>query len=364
MALTSVLVSVGLMTGSAAVAAADGLHSPASGGRVGGPAAQSPSVAVAPHGTAYLAFNDTRGVALCAIPRGTARCRPHPVIDDGVNDFLAPPLLGAGAGGGVDLVSAADPAGAIMLLRSQDRGAHVRRVATLGHGEFFGGAFGPRGRVLLTDDQDGLTTLVARPGSPTSRFTQRDGAVAPGSSAAGWIGDVPVVTADTPHGGVSWALTGDGSPARGRDWTRRRLAADQLDAMAGGRRGLFLLQVETARDRRDALVVWRWRGDRFRPAARLPASGPATGIGGVALAQTARGALLAAWYDSADAAIFAEVSIDGGRHWSAPRELVSEVAPVDRMSVAVGRSGGGVIAYDSQRGGVWVDPVSVGAIRR
>jgi len=333
--------------------------------RVGGRAAVTPTAAVAPDGVAYLAWNSETGVALCRIPRRGSRCRPRAAVRDGVDGFREPPLLSVLPHGVVRLVSC-DANGSPLLFESSDGGLRFARVARLGRGQYFGGAFGPGGRVLLTDDEDGLGTLVAggaAPVRPGARFAVHDPAILAASGAAGWAGRTPVVAGATVGGAFAWHWDGRGSPARPRSWVRERLRAAAHTAIASGPRGLFLLQDGPNPAGPDRLRLWRWRADRFDRVAALPRATSAGATDAIALAQDGAGALVAVWDEAATRRLAAAVSLDGGRRWGGARTIAGRVAPVSRLTVALGRDGRGIVGYDSIQGRVWMARISVAELR-
>jgi hypothetical protein len=334
--------------------------------RVGGRAATTPTVAIGPTGITYLAWNTETGVGLCRIASRSMRCRSESVIHDGIDGFREPPLLSARADGAVRLVSC-DAAGSPVLFESSDSGRRFERAGPLGHGQFFGGAFGPGQRLLLTNDEDGLSTLVTdRSGSDRSRagYTIHDPAVLEDSGAAAWAGRIPVVTGAVVGRAVAWHWTGRGSAADRHDWVREQLAPAEHTAMAPGPRGLFLLQDGANPDGPDLLRLWRWHHGRFRHDGHLPRAVTSSATDAIALAQDGHGALVAAWDASSAGQLDASVSVDGGRRWSSVRTLAGEVSPVFRLTIGLGRGGRGILAYDSVNGGVWMSRISVAELRR
>jgi hypothetical protein len=334
--------------------------------QVGGRAAATPTVAVDSAGVAYLAWNTETGVALCRIARRGSRCRPRAVIHDGVDAFREPPLLSVRGDGIVRLVSC-NASGSPVLFQSTNGGRHFKRIGPLGTGQYFGGAFGPGKRLLLTDDENGLGTLIAdRAGSSKSGapFTMHDPAILGNSSAAAWKGRTPVVAGAIVGRALAWHWTGRGSPADARDWKAERLGrADHL-AMASGPRGLFLLQDGANPDGPDLLHLWRWRHGRFVRAGHLPRATSSSATDAIALAEDGHGALVAAWDASPIGQLNVAVSVDGGRRWSSVRTINGEVSPVFRLTLALGRTGRGILAYDSVQGHVWMARISVAALRR
>jgi hypothetical protein len=334
--------------------------------RVGGRAAVTPTVAVASGGDAYLAWNTETGVALCRIAPHRSRCRPRAVIRDGVDAFREPPLLSVRAHGVVRLVSS-NASGSPVLFESTDGGRRFERIGPLGQGQYFGGAFGPGARLLLTDDENGLATLVAdRAGRSASRaeFAIHDQGVLGNSSAAAWTGRTPVIAGAIVGRALAWHWSGHGSPADPRDWRRETLGRAAHIAMASGPRGLFLLQDGANPDGPDLLRLWRWRHGRFARDGHLPRAASATATNAIALAQDADGALVAAWDATPLGQIDVAVSVDGGRHWSSERTITGDVTPVFRLTVALGAGGRGILAYDSVQGRVWMARISVAGLRR
>jgi len=288
------------------------------------------------------------------------------VIRDGIDGFREPPLLSARADGVVRLVSC-DAEGSPVLFESTDSGRRFTRVGPLGHGQFFGGAFGPGRRLLLTDDEDGLSTLITdqvRSGRSHTGYTIHDPAVLENSGAAGWAGRIPVVTGAVVGRAVAWHWTGRGSAADRRDWVRERLAPAEHTAMAPGPRGLFLLQDGANSDGPDLLRLWRWHHGRFTRDGHLPRGVTSSATDAIALAQDGHGALVAAWDASPAGQLDASVSVDGGRRWSSVRTLAGEVSPVFRLALGFGRGGRGILAYDSVNGQVWMSRISVAQLRR
>jgi hypothetical protein len=334
--------------------------------RVGGRAAVTPAVAIASSGVAYLAWNTETGVALCRIAARGSKCRPHAVVDDGVDAFREPPLLSVRAHGVVRLVSS-NASGSPLLFRSTDGGRHFRRIGPLGDGQYFGGAFGPGTRLLLTDDENGLATLIADHAGPAdsrARFAIHDQGILGNSSGAGWSGRTPVVAGAVVGRALAWHFSGHGSAANPRHWLRQHLGRASHIAMASGPRGLFLLQDGADPDGPDLLRLWRWRHGRFVRDGHLPRATSGTATNAIALAQDGRGALVAAWNAAPFNQVDAAVSVDGGRHWSSERTISGSVSPVFRLTVALGHDGRGILAYDSVQGRVWMARISVAALRR
>ncbi len=334
--------------------------------RAGGRAAVTPTVAVDPKGVAYLAWNTETGVDLCRIRPHGSRCRPHAVVRDGVDAFREPPLLSVRAGGAVRLVSS-NASGSPLLFESTDAGRRFVRIGPLGDGQYFGGAFGPGARLLLTDDENGLATLIAdRAGRSESRamFAMHDRGILENSSAAAWKGRTPVVAGAVVGRALAWHWTGRGSPGDPRDWRRQHLGRAAHIAMASGPRGLFLLQDGANPEGPDLLSLWRWHHGRFVRGGHLPRATSDTATNAIALAQDGRGTLVAVWNAAPLNQIDAAVSTDGGRHWTSERTIAGDVSPVFRLTLALGRSGRGILAYDSIQGRVWMARVSVAALRR
>ncbi len=334
--------------------------------RVGGRAAVTPTVAVASDGDAYLAWNTETGVALCRIAPHRSRCRPRAVVRDGVDAFREPPLLSVRAHGVVRLVSAS-AGGSPVLFRSADGGRRFERIGPLGQGQYFGGAFGPGARLLLTDDEDGLATLVAGragPGASRTRFAVHDQGVLGNSSAAAWTGRTPVIAGAIVGRALAWHWSRRGSPADPREWRRETLGRAAHIAMASGPRGLFLLQDGANPEGPDLLRLWHWRHGRFLRDGHLPRAASATATNAIALAQDAHGALVAAWDATPLSQVDVAVSVDGGRHWSSERTITGGVTPVFRLTVALGAGGRGILAYDSVQGRVWLARISVAGLRR
>lgn len=334
--------------------------------RAGGRAAVTPAVAVDSRGVAYLAWNTETGVALCRIAPRRSRCRPHAVVHDGVDAFREPPLLSARAHGVVRLVSS-DAGGSPLLFRSADGGRRFHRVGPLGDGQYFGGAFGPGPRLLLTDDENGLATLIARRAGPSqsrAMFAVHDQGILENSSAAAWMGRTPVVAGAVVGRALAWHWTGRGSPTDPRDWPRQHLGRAAHIAMASGPRGLFLLQDGANPDGPDLLRLWRWHHGRFARAGHLPRAASASATNAIALAEDPGGALIAVWNAAALNQIDAAVSIDGGRRWTSERTITGDASPVFRLTLALGRGGRGLLAYDSVQGRVWMSRISVAALRR
>jgi hypothetical protein len=134
--------------------------------------------------------------------------------------------------------------------------------------------------------------------------------------------------------------------------------------MASGPRGLFLLQDGANPDGPDLLRLWRWRHGHFARDGHLPRAASATATNAIALAQDARGALVAAWDATPLSQVDVAVSVDGGRHWSSERTITGEVTPVFRLTLALGAGGRGILAYDSVQGRVWMARISVAGLRR
>jgi hypothetical protein len=288
------------------------------------------------------------------------------VVRDGVDAFREPPLLSVRAHGVMRLVSS-NASGSPVLFESTSGGRRFERVGPLGLGQYFGGAFGPGSRLLLTDDENGLATRIADRAGPSQShagFAIHDQAIIGNSSAAAWTGRTPVIAGAIVGRALAWHWSGRGSPADPRAWRREALGRAAHIAMASGPRGLFLLQDGANPEGPDLLRLWRWHHGRFVRDGHLPRVTSASATDAIALAQDGQGALVAAWDATPFSQVDVAVSVDGGRHWTAERTITGDVTPMFRLTLALGRGGRGILAYDSVQGRVWMARISVAGLRR
>jgi hypothetical protein len=313
----------------------------------------APGVAVDAAGTAYVAYNGpyvTPGEPLmfCAWPRGARSCAPRTITDDNASPLAQPALVGAGGAGAVWIVSARDT---LQLMTSGDGGATFGAPVSLGEGRFFDAAFGPERRLALTIRNLGYIDFYERSlAGPVGGTAQ----VNPGygvESQVAYAGVRPVVVSGGRSPAIAYtAWTGAGSVHDPAMWTTpRRVGKSNSFALASGRRGLWLAH-EVSAGYPDRMVVRRFSGNRFGRAPRIPAYRRGlTPIAGAALAQDARGRMVAVWYSSTGERLEYSKSRTGAR-WSRARVLATGVETPADLQVALGPDGRGLVVWDENTG--------------
>ena len=303
---------------------------------------ETPEVAVDNAGTALVAWYmqqpSGEAVALCRIPRGTAKCTTPQILDatQGATSGVQPPVLRI-SGANVSLVAARQD---VVSMQSVDGGRTFGPKVPIGSDIYFTGAIGPNGVVALGD---GPSFTASRVGGP---FEARSVELNPGFGsfeAVGFAGRRPVYVSGgrAPRTAVS-AWKGSGNIFDRSTWTHRRGPAMVYYDLATGPRGLWLVH-ERRGGLDDHVVVRRWRRGRFGPARAIPRS--AGNVIGTAIAQDAKGRLAVAWYDSRGQRIRVAASRTG-RRWSRARTLGPSAGIPSTMSVGLGRNGRGLVVTD------------------
>src|SRR5262245_37741816 len=113
---------------------------------------EAPGVAVDAAGTAHIAFNQKfadgvgQPVMYCAVPKGSRKCTPRPILSDGESAEAQPALVGLGPAANELWVISVRQFNEIVSLHSLDNGATWSPPVTIGQGRYFDGAFGPGGQ--------------------------------------------------------------------------------------------------------------------------------------------------------------------------------------------------------------------------
>ncbi len=318
---------------------------------------EAPGVAIDATGVAHVAFNgDSPGgqpIMYCSVPKGSRKCTPRPILDDGESAEAQPALVATGPAPNEVWVTSVRRLNTIVYLHSLDNGATWSGPVAIGQGRYFDGAFGPGGQLALTfRNEFRLRALTTPPddvrASPTSTRTGRS-AIA----VVGWFQNRPVVVTGGASPGFavsSWSGTGDiHDPAT---WFGPyKIGSSNSFALAGGPRGLWLLQEQELHDATARMEVRHFNGRKFGPAHRISAGRlGTTPVIGDGLAQSSGGRMAAVWY--ADVRNRFEYSVSkSGKRWTPARVLATGVSLPFYVKVALGPDGRGVVVWDENGGG-------------
>jgi hypothetical protein len=323
----------------------------ATGVRIG--LGEAPGVAIDAAGTAHVAYNADYTDALiqplmyCAWPRGARTCTPRPILSDGDSASAQPALVQAGpAPNELTIVSARNR---LVSVHSVDAGATFAAPVDLGEGREFDGAFGPNGALALAfynsfrgrslaGPVDGIVTL------------QPDYQV---NSEVGFSGALPVFVSGAASPGIavsSW--TGQGNPYDPATWAGPfKIGAANEFALAGGPRGLWLAYADFNHGGNTPIIARKFSGQRFGKAHRVPVGRLGGGFvnGGLALAQSPKGEMVAVWYRSPTDKLMYSASRTG-KTWTPARVLATGADLPSNIQVALGADGRGLVVWDENSG--------------
>src|SRR3954447_20376240 len=326
---------------------------------------QAPGVAVDAAGVAHIAFNgesaNGQPIMYCAVPKGARRCTPRPILDDGESALAQPALVATGPGPNELWVTSVRQYDRIVYLHSLDGGATWSGPVTIGAGRYFEGAFGPGGQIAFSFREEFLLRSFAT-APDDAAMTPINEKWPQGNSVVGWFKNRPVVVTGGANPGFavsSWSGTGDiHDPAT---WFGPyKIGSSNYFALAGGPRGLWLLQEKELHDATAAMQVRHFNGRKFGRAHRIPAGRLGTtpvvtdGFG-----QGPTGRMAAVWY--ADVRNRLEYSVSKtGKRWTRARVLAPGVELPSQIRIALGRDGRGVVVWD-ENGGDDINVVRINA---
>jgi hypothetical protein len=314
---------------------------------------EAPGVAVDAAGTAHVAYNADYTPALnqpvmyCAWPRGARTCAPRPITADGESAQAQPALVQAGpAPGELTIVSSRR---SLVSLHSLDGGATFAAPVSLGESRAFDGAFGPNGVLgLAYYNAFRARTLAGPVDGVVTR--QPDYQV---NSEVGFSGVLPVFVSGAASPGIavsSW--TGQGDLYNPATWAGPfKIAESNEFALAGGPRGLWLAYADFNHGGNNPIIARKFGGKRFGKAHRVPVGrlGGAFVNGGLGLAQSPKGEMIAVWYRSPTDKLMYSASRTG-KTWTPARVLATGVSLPSNVQVALGADGRGLAVWDENGG--------------
>jgi hypothetical protein len=314
---------------------------------------EAPGVAIDAAGTAHVAYNAdytnelNQPLMYCAWPRGARTCTPRAVVSDGDSASAQPALVQAGpAPGELTIVSARNR---LVSVHSVDGGATFAPPVGLGEGREFDGAFGPNGVLALAFYNSFRGRSLAGPAEGIVTL-QPDYQV---NSEVGFYGALPVFVSGAASPGIavsSW--TGQGDPYDVATWAGPfKIGESNEFALGSGPRGLWLAYADFNHGGRNPIIARKFGGQRFGKAHRVPVGrlGPGFVNGGLGLAQSPKGELVAVWYRSPTDKLMYSASRTG-KTWTPARVLATGVDLPSNIQVALGADGRGLVVWDENSG--------------
>jgi hypothetical protein len=319
---------------------------------------EAPGVAVDANGVAHVAFNAEsvagagQPIMYCAVPKGSRKCTPRPILNDGESAEAQPALVATGPAPNELWVTSVRRLNTIVYLHSLDNGATWSGPVTIGQGRYFDGAFGPGGQIAYTFREEFRLRSFTTP-PDDSAVAEINTSWPLGDSVVGWFQNRPVVVTGGANPGFavsSWSGTGDiHDPAT---WFGPyRIGSANYFALAGGPRGLWLLQEQELHDATARMEVRHFNGRKFGRPHRISAGRlGTTPIVTDGFGQSSGGRMAAVWY--ADVRNRFEYSVSKtGKRWTAARVLATGVELPFYVKVALGPDGRGVVVWDENSGG-------------